>query len=44
MIDEKLSVIFRKHELLKVERRIDGIIEEEEFPHKTFKEQFYRLL
>lgn len=40
MIDEKLSVLLRKLELLQLERRLDGIIEEEEFPHKTFKEQF----
>ena len=44
MLDEKLSLILRKLELLQLERRLDGIIEEEEFPQKTFKEQLYRLL
>ena len=44
ILDEKISLNLRKLELLQLERRLDGLLEEDSFKEKTFKEQLHLLL
>ncbi len=44
LLEEMLSANLRKLELLQLERRLDGILEEEGFSGKIFKEQLNSLL
>ncbi len=44
MLEESLTVNLRRLELFQIERRLDALLEEEEFSVKTFKEQLYQLL
>jgi DNA replication protein DnaC len=44
MLSETLSDQLRKLELLQLERRLDTMIEEKQFSHKSFKEQLSILL
>lgn len=42
--DEQLNINLRKLDLLQIERRLDTLIEDEDFSHKNFKEQLSFLL
>jgi DNA replication protein DnaC len=44
MLEEKLSDTLRRLELLQIERRLDSLIEEEDFSSKNFKEQLSLIL
>jgi DNA replication protein DnaC len=44
LLDQQLNISLRKLELLQIERRLESIIEDEDFPHKNFKEQLSLLL
>jgi DNA replication protein DnaC len=43
-LDEQLNINLRRLELLQIERRLESIIEDENFIHKNFKEQLSLLL